>query len=126
MMPASPVSRSEPPAAQASPSTEQPRLVVCPLCRHEQLVYQFTHDVSPIVRCDGCSLLLRNPQPSDAQLAAIYTDTYFLGASTTGTEKFAHEVDALKRATAIGYLERIENHRGWSPDTRRGKRLLEV
>ena len=111
------------------PSPEQPRLSACPLCGHEHLVYQFTHDLSPIVRCDGCSLLMRNPQPSDAQLAAIYTDTYFLGTAPTGqaaAAAFEKEVNALKRATAAGYLDRVEAYRGWTPATRKGKKLLEI
>jgi SAM-dependent methyltransferase len=112
-----------------APSPEQPRLSVCPLCGHDHLVYQFTHDITPIVRCDGCALLMRNPQPSDAQLAAIYTDTYFLGTAPTGeaaAAAFEREVNALKRATAAGYLDRIEAYRGWTPQTRRGKKLLEI
>jgi 2-polyprenyl-3-methyl-5-hydroxy-6-metoxy-1,4-benzoquinol methylase len=111
------------------PSSEQPRLSACPLCGHEYLVYQFTHDLSPIVRCDGCSLLMRNPQPSDAQLAAIYTDTYFLGTAPTGkaaADGFEKEVNALKRATAAGYLDRMEAYRGWTRETRKGKKLLEI
>jgi len=111
-----------------APSPEQPRLAACPLCGHDHLVYQFTHDTTPIVRCDGCGLLMRNPQPSDAQLAAIYTDTYFLGTAPSGAaaNEFEREVHALKRATAAGYLDRVEAYRGWTPETRRGKKLLEV
>ncbi|HTM31326.1 MAG TPA: glycosyltransferase [Vicinamibacterales bacterium] len=111
------------------PSADQPRISACPLCGHDRLVYQFTHDITPIVKCDGCSLLMRNPQPSDAHLAAIYTDTYFLGTAPADqgrNETFVHEVDALKRATASAYLDRIEAYRGWTPETRRGRRLLEV
>ncbi len=115
--------------SSTAPSPEQPRLPACPLCGHPHLVYQFTHDLSPIVRCDGCSLLMRNPQPSDAQLAAIYTDTYFLGTAPTGkaaADAFEKEVNALKRATAAGYLDRVEAYRGWTPEARKGKKLLEI
>ena len=72
---------------------------------------------------------MRNPQPSDAQLAAIYTDTYFLGTAPTGkaaADAFEKEVNALKRATAAGYLDRVEAYRGWTPETRKGKKLLEI
>src|SRR5690606_19598971 len=105
------------------------QLTRCPLCAHEELVYQFTHETTPIVRCAGCALLMRNPQPSDAELGAIYTDTYFLGSApegAPGTDGFEREVNALKRATAAGYLDRIEAYRGWSPESRRGKKLLEI
>ncbi|MEZ5286817.1 MAG: glycosyltransferase [Vicinamibacterales bacterium] len=115
--------------SSSAPSAEQPRLAACPLCGHEHLVYQFTHDLTPIVRCDGCTLLMRNPQPSDAELAAIYTDTYFLGTAPAGASDiaaFEQEVNALKRATAARYLNRVEKYRGWTAQTRRGKRLLEI
>jgi len=70
---------------------------------------------------------MRNPQPSDAELAAIYSETYFLGSDDRADQgAFADQVHALKRATAIGYLDRIENYRGWTPETRRGRTLLEV
>jgi SAM-dependent methyltransferase len=109
--------------------TGRPQLTRCPLCSHDHLVYQFTHEITPIVRCAGCSLLMRNPQPSDAELAAIYTDTYFIGtapAGTTDAGAFEREVNTLKRATAAGYLDRLEAYRGWTAETRRGKKLLEV
>ena len=35
-------------------------------------------------------------------------------------------MNALKRATAAGYLDRVEAYRGWTPETRKGKRLLEI
>ncbi len=113
----------------SGPSAEQPRLHACPLCQSTALTYQFTHGTTPIVRCAGCALLMRNPQPSDAELAAIYTDTYFLGtapADAPETGAFAREVHALKRATAAGYLDRIEAYCGWTAETRRGRRLLEI
>jgi SAM-dependent methyltransferase len=72
---------------------------------------------------------MRNPQPSDAELAAIYTDTYFLGTAPADEamgQAFEAEVNALKRATASSYLDRIEAFCGWTPESRRGKKLLEV
>src|SRR5690606_9835331 len=39
---------------------------------------------------------------------------------------FEREVHDLKRATAAGYLDRIEAYRGWTAETRRGKKLLEI
>jgi SAM-dependent methyltransferase len=110
----------------ADPSVDRPALPGCPVCGGASLVYQFTHATTPIVRCEGCGLVLRNPQPSDAELAAIYTDRYFLGTGEGDGDRFAAEVHALKRATAAGYLDRIEAHRGWTAATRQGQRLLEV
>ncbi len=72
---------------------------------------------------------MRNPQPSDGELAAIYTDSYFLGTAPADQRSGPHfeaEVNALKRATASSYLDRIERFCGWTAESRKGKRLLEV
>ena len=63
-----PVITSQPTRELGTPSRERPRLGTCPLCSHEHLDYQFTQGGTPVVRCAGCGLLLRNPQPSDAEL----------------------------------------------------------
>ncbi len=113
----------------SGPSAEQPRVSACPVCRSTTLAYQFTSPPTPIVRCEGCSLLMRDPQPSDAELAAIYTDTYFLGTAPEDAGaggRFEQEVNTLKRATAAAYLDRIEDYRGWTAEMRRGRTLLEM
>ncbi|MCC7178107.1 MAG: glycosyltransferase [Acidobacteria bacterium] len=100
-----------------------PVLAACPLCGHESLAYQFTHLTTSIVRCRECGLLMRNPQPSDAELAAIYTETYFLG-SGAGRPGEAVETDRLKRATAARQLSELEARMGGAPPP--GLRLLEL
>ncbi len=45
----------------------------CPLCGGDTLLYLLAHAGTPIVRCDRCGLVLRNPQPSDAELTATCT-----------------------------------------------------
>jgi hypothetical protein len=77
---------------------ERPAAKRCPRCGSEGLRYLFAHAGTPIVRCDRCRLVLRNPQPSDAELAAIYTDSYFPGADAGETEW--GETNPLKRETA--------------------------
>ncbi len=85
------------------PMSERHALTRCPVCLHEHFSYQFTNAGLPIVRCDGCSLLLRNPQPSDAELEAIYGDEYFLGTSANaGEDRYEEEFARLKQATAAG------------------------
>src|SRR5262249_2532923 len=88
-------------------NSEGPRLEVCPLCAHHELTYQFFHDGTPIVRCASCSLMMRNPQPSDSHLASIYNEHYFLG-SDDATPGIGEETHRLKRDTAAGYLDAIE------------------
>jgi len=108
--------------ASADPSV-RPALIHCPLCRSEHFTYQFTHAGLPIVKCDGCSLLMRNPQPSDAELSAIYGDDYFFGTGPEQGEQYANEFARLKHATASAYLDRVERYLGWDATTRRGRRL---
>jgi Glycosyl transferase family 2 len=56
---------------ETEPSIERPRLAACPLCSHDQLAYQFTSAGTPIVKCDCCGLLMRDPQPSDREVPPI-------------------------------------------------------
>ncbi len=114
------------PAAPPPADARQP-LTRCPLCRHEHFSYQFTNAGLPIVRCDGCTLLLRNPQPSDAELASIYGEDYFFGTSANAADdRYEEEFARLKRSTAAGYLDRLERYLGWDESGRRGRRLLEI
>src|SRR5258706_9351767 len=97
----------------------------CPLCAGDRFVYQFARAGTPIVRCEGCGLLFRNPQPSDAELAGIYTGQYFLGSSS---DPSAHdqETNILKRQTAARYLDEIETRLSDYSGKRDGVRLLEL
>lgn len=89
----------------------------CPLCGGERLSYLFAHAGTPIVRCDRCGLVLRNPQPSDDELEASAGAAERRGAPTIG------ESNRLKRGTAAGYLSEIEAQTGPAAP---GTRLLEV
>src|ERR1700730_11801033 len=115
--------------SESEPSRLRPQLTACPLCRGSTLTYQFRRATTPIVRCERCSLMMRNPQPSDAELAAIYTDSYFLSTVPPGVDSrggFDREVDALKRATAVGYLDAVESRRHHGGPRPTHARLLEV
>ena len=109
----------------SAPSRERPHLAACPLCSHSELEYQFTHTGTAIVRCEGCGLTMRNPQPSDAELGEIYHEHYFLG-SGANHEGLVNETGRLKRATASAYLDLIEARFSTAPIDRRTLRLLEV
>jgi 2-polyprenyl-3-methyl-5-hydroxy-6-metoxy-1,4-benzoquinol methylase len=56
----------------------------------------------PVVRCAHCGLQLTNPQPSDAELAAIYGPNYVLVENDPAGEAMVLE---SKRATADHYLD---------------------
>ena len=104
-------------------STDRPSIGRCSICTCDVLNYQFDNLGTAIVRCGGCGLLMRNPQPSDAELAAVYNDQYFLGSSSLDLRDETHR---LKRETAAGYLDEIEARLGPRPNGRQGLRLLEV
>jgi SAM-dependent methyltransferase len=89
----------------------------CPICSGKRTVYAFSHQGYRICRCDDCTFMFVNPQPSDAVLAEIYNETYFIG-SMTGEPAIVQDV---KRATARHYLRLMELYSG----PLRG-RLLEI
>ncbi len=49
----------------------------CPLCRAGMLVRMFPDAHDWLVRCRACGLGLADPQPTDAELAAIYDADYY-------------------------------------------------
>jgi SAM-dependent methyltransferase len=108
-----PVSSSEPAGPAA---VDRPTLACCPLCRSRRLHYAFSIAPPPaaaaagpaglrVVRCDECRLMLLNPQPSEAELAAIYGADYFVSDD-------AARVSALKAGTARQYLDLLARYRG--------------
>jgi len=81
-------------------SRERPRLGACPLCSHEHLDYQFTHGGTPIVSCVACRLLMRNPQPSDAELSEMAGSRGVVGTEVvagTGSDRTA-TLDLIERS----------------------------
>jgi hypothetical protein len=80
-------------------SRERPRLGACPLCSHDHLDYQFTHSGTPIVSCAGCGLLMRNPQPSDAELDEMATNRGVLLSDSIGnTSDRTATLDVIERS----------------------------
>ncbi|MEO7911270.1 MAG: glycosyltransferase [Roseiflexaceae bacterium] len=93
-------------------------VLACPICGSRRMHYTFSHHSYRLVRCADCHLLLMNPQPSDAELVAIYSENYFLGDDTPeGHER----VSLMKRATARLYLGQLARYRGVQ-----GGALLEI
>src|SRR5262249_12995375 len=96
---------------EANPPQRDDRhpLSVCPTCQSRHLHYVFSHQQYRVVRCADCHMVLLNPQPSDAELGAIYSSQYFLGSDTAdGRERMAQ----MKSATARQYLEQLQTYRG--------------
>ena len=90
----------------------------CPVCRGTRLEYQFPVAGYGIMRCEDCGLLLTNPQPSNEELARIYSEDYFLVEKNAAGQR---HVDALKTGTADLYLDLLERY-----GLAGGARLLEV
>ncbi len=90
----------------------------CSICGSNRLSYSFSHQSHRVMRCEDCALMFLNPQPSDAELAQIYTKDYFLGH---GSEEGRRNAAELKRATARQYLAELARYNG-TPSGR----LLEV
>jgi SAM-dependent methyltransferase len=105
-------------SAEQDADQAQPVLSACPLCAGARLEYAFSAAGQRLVRCADCRLLMSNPQPSPAELAAIYHPSYFLGAESAGGRE---QLRRLKGASARKYLDELLRYRGVH-----GGRLLEI
>jgi SAM-dependent methyltransferase len=83
-------------------SSERIALAACPVCAGRDFRVVMQVESHPVVRCAGCGLQLTNPQPSDAELAAIYGPNYVLVENDAAGEAM---VLRSKRATADHYLD---------------------
>jgi 2-polyprenyl-3-methyl-5-hydroxy-6-metoxy-1,4-benzoquinol methylase len=99
-------------------SKERHPAKTCHVCGGVRFYYLFSASDYRVVRCDDCGLVFLNPQPSDDELARIYSADYFLGSDT---EKNSQAVREIKQATARLYLSEISRYCG--PDS---GRLLEI
>jgi SAM-dependent methyltransferase len=95
-----------------------PAIKDCIICRSNRLHYLFSVCGYRVVRCDDCGLLLINPQPSDEELARIYSSDYFFGGTSVNTQR---GMEDLKQQTADLYLDLLERYRGET-----GGRLLDI
>jgi len=82
-----------------------PHLASCPVCQAKNFSPRFVIKGIAIEACGGCGLVVQNPQPSDAQLAAIYGSNYFIGSSEN--DRLGSQFDLVKRATASLQLDEI-------------------
>ena len=83
-------------------STARVTLDACPVCAGREFRPVMQVDSHPVVRCTRCGLQLTNPQPSDAELAAIYGPNYVLVENDAAGEAMVLQ---SKRATADHYLD---------------------
>jgi len=91
------------------PSTERHPDKTCHVCGGARFYYLFSAADYRVVQCDDCGLVFLNPQPSDAELARIYSADYFLGSNTATSSQAVREI---KQATARLYLSEISRYCG--------------
>ncbi len=91
-----------------------PTVSRCPVCAGTRLHYLFSVGAWRVVRCDDCSLMLTNPQPSDEDLGRIYSQDYFLVENDAAGQS---HVDLLKQSTADIYLDLLAAY-GLPPQAR--------
>lgn len=91
-------------------------MVACNVCGADDA--EPVHPEVGLVRCRRCGLGYLNPQPSDAALARLYSDDYYIRPIDPGGRSYLENRAGLERFFA-GRLARIERH------VRPG-RLLEV
>lgn len=92
--------------------------VTCIICSSQRVYYVFSVQQYRLVGCRDCGHMMLSPQPTDAELAAIYGERYaLLNRDEAGRQQFS----TIKRATARHYLDVIERYRGSC-----GGRLLEI
>ncbi|MEO6788020.1 MAG: glycosyltransferase [Chthoniobacteraceae bacterium] len=98
--------------SETIPTTAPPRPAprsYCPICGSNQLFYSFSHQSHRVMRCADCAVMFLNPQPSDADLAKIYTECYFLGHES---EEGRRNTSEMKCATARQYLAELARYAG--------------
>jgi 2-polyprenyl-3-methyl-5-hydroxy-6-metoxy-1,4-benzoquinol methylase len=82
-----------------------PPSLLCPVCEKPNCTnFLFLSGKHGIYQCNSCGVEFLYPQPSDQDLAKIYSEQYFLGSESEVARK---RVAALKRATAALYLAKV-------------------
>lgn len=76
----------------------------CQICGHKNAIKKFPFNHYSVYSCANCGFRWLYPQPTGEELAAIYSEQYFLDE---GDEKITEIVNTLKRATANVYLEQL-------------------
>lgn len=85
----------------------------CTICSGPRLYYVFSlKEGYRVVRCHDCDFMTLSPQPTDQQLAEIYSADYFLSDKDGVTEEHFRE---LKQSTAKSYLKLIEKYMAGRP-----------
>jgi len=71
----------------------------CPCCRGNAIAPFLSHAGFHVVACRGCGLRFLDPQPTAAELEALYSESYFTheGTSLPGYDRYLEELDNHRR-----------------------------
>lgn len=89
----------------------------CPLCERSESVsfpifYEFRGDRFDARECSACGFVYLHPRPTDAQLAQLYSDEYFLhdgadcGAHSATDYETAAQQGSVKFPEILGWIKR--------------------
>jgi 2-polyprenyl-3-methyl-5-hydroxy-6-metoxy-1,4-benzoquinol methylase len=85
------------------------RDVSCELCSAREPIRMFEKHGDTYVRCARCGLLYLDPQPSEAELAAVYGEHYY---DAWGGPTAEANIASLKRRTFASLLARVAARTG--------------
>lgn len=108
---------------EGSVSAEKSARAACTLCGEARTRPVFPGGLPWVVECTGCGLRRADPQPTDAELSAIYDEHYYEQFGFVEGEQTADQgLARTKRATYASLLASARPHLGLT----QGKRLLDV
>lgn len=92
----------------------------CPLCERSESVsfpifYEFRGDRFEARECTACGFVYLHPRPTDAQLAQLYSDEYFLhdgadcGAHSATDYETAAQQGSVKFPEILGHIKRYRS-----------------
>ena len=93
---------------------------ICVICNSPEIAKKFPFRHYIVYACGNCQFQWLDPQPTDVELAEIYSNQYFLDE---GDAEITELVNKLKRATASLYLDQLVKGDLSSPS---GLSLLEI
>lgn len=84
-------------------------LTTCPVCQDTGFKVSFSKGTLNFVRCNSCGLVYINPQPTDNEINALYTEEYY---RPWGLDSNSAIVAEMKISTFEDKLDKVENFAG--------------